>query len=161
MGSLENEQVEHETTRKDSVDIPTSSLEIGKDVNGTSKKEAIDIPVGSPEIKKVVNGTTKTEAVNISVALSPCNTESVPGLVKDISSLEKALSNNEPGARIELLEKARSLVRAVETPRETMIKHCWAQVSQLIYTTPRKWQMHENTAKQLLADCIYCSFIRN
>ncbi|KAF6785942.1 sterigmatocystin 8-o-methyltransferase, partial [Colletotrichum musicola] len=30
-------------------------------------------------------------------------------------------------ARQDLLIKARSLVQALETPRETMVKHCWAQ----------------------------------
>ena len=67
--------------------------------------------------------------VDISVGLSPCDLESVPSLVDDIASLRERLSHNERGARLELLEKARGLVRALETPRETMIKHCWAQVS--------------------------------
>ncbi|KAK4232773.1 hypothetical protein C8A03DRAFT_39595 [Achaetomium macrosporum] len=77
----------------------------------------------------LANGRTKTPAVDISVALAPNDLKSVPGLVQDINSVaEKAAAGNE-NARLELVEKARSLVRALETPRETMIKHCWAQPS--------------------------------
>jgi hypothetical protein len=72
-------------------------------------------------------------AVDISVALAPCDLENVPNLLNDIKSTGERFSHNDRGARLELLEKARGLVQALETPRETMIKHCWAQVS-LQYT---------------------------
>ena len=67
--------------------------------------------------------------VDVSVALTPNNLKSVPGLVNEISNLSDAVSGDYE-ARHMLLLKARALVQALETPRETMIKHCWAQVRQ-------------------------------
>ena len=67
--------------------------------------------------------------MDISIATSPCDINSVPGLVNDISSLgSRGDLSADRKSRLSLLEKARSLVRALETPRETMIKHVGAQV---------------------------------
>lgn len=66
--------------------------------------------------------------VDISVALAPCDLPSVPGHVKNIHTLVDAVSNGDEAARLAMLASARSLVNALEKPRETMIKHCWAQV---------------------------------
>ena len=74
------------------------------------------------------NGFVKKPVVDISVALSPNNLPAVPDILKGISSLSTATINGDDQSRLELVEKARQLVRALETPRETMIKHCWAQV---------------------------------
>ena len=63
------------------------------------------------------------------LAVSPCDTERVPNLVQDIA--RTAQSCNEPGSRLQLLKAARSLVRALETPRETVIRLCWAEVSSI------------------------------
>ncbi|UPL02377.1 hypothetical protein LCI18_013311 [Fusarium solani-melongenae] len=65
--------------------------------------------------------------VDMSIAISPNNIEAVPGLVKDIASSVDLLSNGDDEARHDLLIKARTLVQSLETPRETMVKHCWAQ----------------------------------
>lgn len=73
----------------------------------------------------IQNGTP----VDVGLAAAPCNLDSVPGLLEEISSLGSALSGDDGQARLKLLANARSLVTALETPRETMIKHCWAQVS--------------------------------
>lgn len=82
---------------------------------------------------KITNGTTnghsRKESLNVSVALCPNDLKSVPGLIKDISAAGDALFPDDSAGRLRLLEKARDLVRALETPRETMIKHLWAQVS--------------------------------
>lgn len=75
--------------------------------------------------------------VPLSLALSPSDEDAVPALLEDIShgaDKWRALHHDEVGvkkeqARHDLLIKARSLVQALETPRETMLKHCWAQVS--------------------------------
>jgi hypothetical protein len=75
------------------------------------------------------NGNHRKDVVDVSVALRPNNPESVPGLIQDISATGHALNSDDGASRLRLLEKARDLVRALETPRETMIKHCWAQVS--------------------------------
>lgn len=75
------------------------------------------------------NGSARTPVVNVSVATSPNNLSAVPDIVKSISTLDTAAAAGDETARLELVEKARQLVRSLETPRETMIKHCWAQVS--------------------------------
>lgn len=75
------------------------------------------------------NGNPRNGLVDVSVALRPNDPERVPGLIQDISAAGHALNSDDGVGRLRLLEKARDLVRALETPRETMIKHCWAQVS--------------------------------
>lgn len=75
------------------------------------------------------NGSSRTPVVDVSVATSPNNLSAVPDIVKSISALDTAAAAGDETARLELVEKARQLVRSLETPRETMIKHCWAQPS--------------------------------
>ncbi|CAI7587044.1 unnamed protein product [Penicillium glandicola] len=53
--------------------------------------------------------------------------ELVPGLVDQIASLGKVASLKDHTDRTTLLEAAISLVYALETPREAMMRHCWAQ----------------------------------
>ncbi|ROV89736.1 hypothetical protein VPNG_10189 [Cytospora leucostoma] len=65
--------------------------------------------------------------VDVAIAINPTDLESVPRLVKDINEGVKSLTTGGHQARHELVIKARSLMLALETPRETMIKHCWAQ----------------------------------
>lgn len=79
--------------------------------------------------KKAVSSTSKDLAtVNIDVALSANDFPAVPSILEDISALSVGLTAKNNKGRLEVLEKARALVRALETPRETMIKHTWAQV---------------------------------
>ena len=66
--------------------------------------------------------------IDVSTALSPNDIDAVPDLVKEIQASTDALATSGDEARHELVIKARSLVQALETPRETMIKHCWAQL---------------------------------
>ena len=61
-----------------------------------------------------------------SLAVSPCDANSVPRLVQDLASKAQSYSDN--SSRLQLLNTARSLVRALETPRETVIRLCWAEV---------------------------------
>ncbi|KAJ0315165.1 hypothetical protein Brms1b_006278 [Colletotrichum noveboracense] len=65
--------------------------------------------------------------VDISVALSACDLPSVNQHVKNIAGLTEVVASGNDTARLKMLANARSLVHALETPRETMIKHCWAQ----------------------------------
>jgi hypothetical protein len=67
-------------------------------------------------------------AVDVSIAISPNNIDAVPSLLKDITAGVAALETGGDEARHDLLIKARTLVQSLETPRETMVKHCWAQV---------------------------------
>lgn len=64
------------------------------------------------------------------VATAPSAPEKLAHLQKEIESHSQAYSNGDHGARLKLLETARSLVQAMETPQETMLRYCWAQVRQ-------------------------------
>lgn len=65
--------------------------------------------------------------VCLSIATEPNNIEEAPRLLREITELfDSGLNSNE--GRKELLRKCRNLVQALETPRETMVNHCWAQV---------------------------------
>lgn|SRR5690554_6123961 len=98
------------------------------DTNGTNGVHKANGVNGTSAPKS--NGVVKQPVVDISVALSPNDINSVPDLVKSISVLSTADFDGNEQSRLDLVEKARLLVSALETPRETMIKHCWAQVSQ-------------------------------
>lgn len=67
-------------------------------------------------------------AVDVAIAIQPNNAEAVPDLLKQITAGVSALETGGDEARHDLLIKARTLVQSLETPRETMVKHCWAQV---------------------------------
>lgn len=68
------------------------------------------------------------DTVDFSIAVRPNDFDAVPGIVKGIVEKANALSPGDETARHALLIQARSLVQALETPRETMTKHTWAQV---------------------------------
>ncbi|OJJ78945.1 uncharacterized protein ASPGLDRAFT_70426 [Aspergillus glaucus CBS 516.65] len=65
--------------------------------------------------------------MNDQIPISPSAPQEVPGLLDQISSHGDAFLNADPDARLKLLEDARALVNALETPRESMIRYCWAQ----------------------------------
>jgi hypothetical protein len=66
---------------------------------------------------------------SLEVAVSANDVEAVSDSIQSIQSLGKTFTSTDDISRRELLAEARRLVRALETPRETMIKHNWAQVS--------------------------------
>lgn len=66
--------------------------------------------------------------INGSVAVLPNAPELVPGLLQQVASSGKEFESADPKVRTELLDAARSLVHALETPREAMIRYCWSQV---------------------------------
>jgi hypothetical protein len=66
---------------------------------------------------------------SLDVAISPNDPSKIPSTIESIKSLGNAYSTTDDAVRRQLLAEARQLVRALETPRETMIKHNWAQVS--------------------------------
>jgi isopentenyl diphosphate isomerase/L-lactate dehydrogenase-like FMN-dependent dehydrogenase len=68
------------------------------------------------------------DTVDFSIAVRPNDIDAVPGIVKGVVEKAAALSPGDETARHALLIQARSLVQALETPRETMTKHTWAQV---------------------------------
>lgn len=69
---------------------------------------------------------------SVEVAISPNDARSVPDTIATIQSLGQNFSPSNNASRQGLLAEARRLVRALETPRETMIKHNWAQVSHFL-----------------------------
>jgi hypothetical protein len=75
------------------------------------------------------NGETDGAAspVDVSVALAPNDIDSIPALLKDITAGVEKLSTGGDQARYDLILKTRTMMQALETPRETMIKHTWAQ----------------------------------
>ena len=66
--------------------------------------------------------------VDVSIATEPNNIGEVPTLLGEITKAFDIFANSNAG-RKDLVVKCRALVQALETPRETMINHCWAQVS--------------------------------
>lgn len=72
------------------------------------------------------------DVVDVSTVSLPCDPGRVPGLLDEISQMRDNCDvSTDRGARLELLSKARALVQALKTPRETMLKHCSAQVRRL------------------------------
>ncbi|OHW96427.1 sterigmatocystin 8-o-methyltransferase [Colletotrichum incanum] len=65
--------------------------------------------------------------LDVSVAIKANDAKSVAELSNAVGSLGKDFSVEDEEGRLKLLKQTRSLLQALETPRETMIKHCWAQ----------------------------------
>lgn len=82
----------------------------------------------------VSNGSTTNghgvAIIDPQVATAPSAPQKLAHLQKEIESHSQAYSNGDGDARLKLLETARSLVQAMETPQETMLRYCWAQVRQ-------------------------------
>ncbi|KMU85982.1 sterigmatocystin 8-O-methyltransferase [Coccidioides immitis H538.4] len=74
------------------------------------------------------NGLTAGNVLDESIAVLPNAGEDVPQLLHAVAAFGKEYAA-EPRSRMKLLEAARSLVYALETPREAMIRYCWAQSS--------------------------------
>ncbi|KAJ3472844.1 hypothetical protein NLG97_g10682 [Lecanicillium saksenae] len=73
------------------------------------------------------NLTGEQNPIDISIATRPNNVEVLDTLLQDITTDINAFVNGGNVDRKHLVIKCRSLVQALETPRETMLKHCWAQ----------------------------------
>lgn len=72
--------------------------------------------------------------IGFETVINPSNIDAVPKILSEVASAGTALSkddNDSLTSRLELLAKARELVHALETPREAMIQHLWAQASQI------------------------------
>lgn len=65
------------------------------------------------------------------LAVSPNLPGQVPGLLEEIASSGREYLTANTNSRLSLLEAARSLVYALETPREAIIRHCWSDVRPL------------------------------
>lgn len=65
---------------------------------------------------------------NESIATGPNSPHDLPFLVQEIGCQTKAYSNGRPDARLRLVAAAQSLLHAMETPQEAMLRYIWAQV---------------------------------
>jgi hypothetical protein len=105
----------------------THEIANGHDTNGHDTN-------GNGTIKDTSNGDNKKTRQRsqlqpgLEVAISPNDPNKIPSTIESIQSLGKSYSATDDAVRRQLLAEARQLVQALETPRETMIKHCWAQV---------------------------------
>lgn len=83
-----------------------------------------------------LNGTetngTKTNGIGAHIvldgriAISPNAPQDVPRLLKEVNALSQDLNEGNQEARLKLIDAAQSVVRALETPRETLLRYCWA-----------------------------------
>lgn len=100
--------------------------------NGTSNDVTAvvthDVDASKPTNGHAESSNLKEAFVDDDVAISPNAPEEVPALLKKIASHgETFTSQKSEDVRAELLDTARSLVYALETPREAMIRFCWSQ----------------------------------
>lgn len=70
--------------------------------------------------------------IDIMSAVAPTDVDAVPTLLSGVASAGHSFSESggAVATRRELLAKVRALTHALETPREMMIQHVWAQVGQ-------------------------------
>ena len=64
-----------------------------------------------------------------SIATAPNAPHDLQSLIQEINSQSNAFSNGQTDARLRLVAAAQSLVQAMETPQETMLRYIWAQVN--------------------------------
>ncbi|KAL2812683.1 S-adenosyl-L-methionine-dependent methyltransferase [Aspergillus cavernicola] len=75
-----------------------------------------------------INETANGKTLDIGdIAVLPNLPAKIPALLQDVASSGKEYTEVDPQARLPLLEAARSLVYALETPREAIIRHCWSE----------------------------------
>lgn len=73
--------------------------------------------------------TASTNKVDISIGRVPNNLEAIPQLLEELAGDAAALATGGDDARQRLLNTSRSIVQALETPHETILQQCFAQVA--------------------------------
>lgn len=68
------------------------------------------------------------QEIDPKVAVSPTAPHQLADLLHEIQSQANAFTNGDSLARLQLVDSARALVRAMETPQEAMLRACWAEV---------------------------------
>ncbi|ETS79410.1 hypothetical protein PFICI_09263 [Pestalotiopsis fici W106-1] len=74
-----------------------------------------------------IKGARQAEPVDISIVKNPADLGAVLPTLKYLNSGLPSLATDSDDARSDMLQAAWKLVMSLETPRETMIRHCWAQ----------------------------------
>lgn len=72
---------------------------------------------------------TSGAPLDTSIALKANDSDAVPSLLKEIAALGEGYQADDEQTRLKLAMKARTLWQSLETPREAMIRNCWAEVS--------------------------------
>ena len=92
--------------------------------------------------------------VDIGIAVRACNPDAIPRILGELLAFRESPSVEKDDTRLAMLVHARALVRALETPRETMIQHNWAQVC---WATPKYLELGEanSTSQAWLPHCHY------
>jgi hypothetical protein len=76
-------------------------------------------------VKQLANGKPPTVE---ELAVFPNLPSQIPNLLQKVASGGYEYLASGGQARLKLLEEARALVYALETPREAIIRHCWSEV---------------------------------
>lgn len=71
--------------------------------------------------------------VDLLIATRPNRAGAIPGLLDEVIEGVNNLFTGTEEDRKDVVVKCRALARAIETPRETMVDHCWGQVYIYIY----------------------------
>ncbi|KAI1039420.1 hypothetical protein LB505_002641 [Fusarium chuoi] len=66
------------------------------------------------------------EPVDLSFATRPGNIDAAGDLIQELSILQRDLNHGDENIRQAMLVKARTLVHSLQTPREIMVQHTWA-----------------------------------
>lgn len=85
-------------------------------------------PNGAAPNGAETNGSSTGTKIDSKVAISPSAPERLPHVLKEIQAQSEAFANGSTEARLKLIDAAQSLVYAMETPREAMLRYCWSQV---------------------------------
>lgn len=89
------------------------------------KEKKITMAVAANGVKRA----HQAEPVDISIVKKPANLGAVLPTLKYLNAGLPSLATDSDDARSDMLQAAWKLVMSLETPRETMIRHCWAQVT--------------------------------
>lgn len=74
-----------------------------------------------------------TQTIDLSSATRPSNIDDVPRLLEEVNSLQSNMEGGGETARHELVNKVRTLGQALQTPRELMVQHTWADVCHALH----------------------------
>jgi hypothetical protein len=95
-------------------------------ISGTMRHEETSSGGGANGwVKQVPNRKPPTVE---QLAVSPNLPSQIPNLLQKVASGGYEYLATGDQARLKLLEEARALVYALETPREAIIRHCWSEV---------------------------------
>jgi hypothetical protein len=76
-------------------------------------------------------GAANADTIDLSIIANPVGLVVVPGLLNEISALGSESSYHNRNGRLLLLKKAKALITSLETPRETVTRHVWAEASNM------------------------------